>query len=224
MEIPTRNGLAPCTRRCLHAGRNLTKATVVLAESDGRPIAVKDFAARPWPVRRILGPLQLDREARAYRLLRDLPGVPRLLGRIDQMAIALEYVPGGDLGSACPGDLPPAFFDRLERLLEAFHGRGVAHGDLHRRDVLVGPDGEPFIVDFSTSLVVRASSGALRRFVFDQMRRADQRAVAGMRRRLLPGSSREIPKAPALYRVGRRLKTCFDRLRGRRVPRAREDR
>ena len=99
MEILTRDRLASLPRRRLHGGRNWTKAVVEVVVTGGGPIVLKDLAARPWPVRLLLGPSQLDREARAYCLLRDLPGVPRFLGRVDRAAIALEYIAGPDLGS-----------------------------------------------------------------------------------------------------------------------------
>jgi hypothetical protein len=219
MDTLTRDRLAASPRRRLHGGRNLTKAVVDLVEVDGRPIVLKDLAGRPWPVRCVLGPWQLDREARAYALLGRVRGVPRFLGRIDRRAIALDYVAGRDLGSLRRGDLPGAFFDDLDHLLAEVHAAGVAHGDLHRHDVLQGRDGRPYLVDFSTSLVAGPGAGPLRRFLFDQMCRADRRAAAKLRRRLLPGAGPDLPENPGLYRVGGVLRRIRDALRGRRTAR-----
>lgn len=211
----TRDRLARLPRRRLHGGRNVSKAIVDLVELEGRPVVLKDFASRPWPVRQVWGPWQLGREARAYAALAGLKGTPSFLGRVDRQAIVLEYVPGRTLASLRPGDLPGPFFDRLDRLLEEIHARGVAHGDLHRHDVLAGPDGEPCIVDFSTSIVGGRGAGAWSRFLFDQMRQADRRSAAKMRRRLLPGSGPEIPDRRGLYRLGGWGRRILDRLRGR---------
>ena len=166
-------------------------------------------------MRRLLGPWQLDREARAYRLLEGVRGAPRFLGRVDRQAIAVEYVPGSDLAAVRPGDLPDSFFDRLDRLLDSLHAAGVAHGDLHRRDVLLGPGGEPYLVDFSTSIAVGPDPDPLLGFLFRQMCRADRRSAAKLRRRLLPGSRHEVPPPPGLYRIGRRLKRLVDLIRAR---------
>jgi hypothetical protein len=176
-------------------------------------VAVKDFSTRSWPVRWLLGPWQLDREARAYRLLEGVRGAPRFLGRVDRQAIAVEYVSGRDLAAVRPGELAESFFDRLDLLLQAIHAAGVAHGDLHRRDVLAGPGGEPYLVDFSTSIAVGPAPDPLLGFLFRQMCRADRRSAAKLRRRLLPGSRREVPPPPALFRIGRWLKRLVDLLR-----------
>ena len=193
----------------------MTKAVVELARDGDRPIVVKDLAARPWPVRLLLGPFQLDREAEAYRRLSGLPGVPRFLGRIDRMAIALEYIQGPDLAAAHPGRIPASFFDRLDTLIESIHGRGVAHGDLSRRDVLIGPGGEPYVVDFSTSIIAGPDADPLVRFLFSQMCLADRRAAAKIRRRLTGDPAARVPGRRGLYRIGRGLKRLFDRARGR---------
>jgi serine/threonine protein kinase len=209
----TRAALASRPRRRLHAGRNLSKAVVDLVEIDGRAIVLKDLSPRPWPVRLILGPWQLDREWRAYRALAGVRGTPAFVARIDRQAIAIEYVPGKSLASFRTGELQADFFDRLDRLLEAIHARGVAHGDLHRHDVLAGPGGEPYLVDFSTSVAVSPTSGRLSRFLFRQMCRADLRSAAKLRHRLLAGSGGTVPPRPALYRVGRWARRAFHLLR-----------
>jgi hypothetical protein len=211
----SRERLAGLPRRRLHGGRNLTKACIDRVELDGRAIVLKDLATRPWPVRAFFGPWQLDREARAYARLQGIAGIPRFLGRVDRQAIALEYVAGRPLAASRPGELPAAFFDRLDQLLEDMHRAGVAHGDLHRHDVLVGPGGEPYLVDFSTSLVISPGGDALSACLFRQMCRADRRSAAKLRRRLLPGSGAAVPDRPGLYRLGRRLKRLFDLARGR---------
>lgn len=212
----TRARLSRLPRERLDSGRNFTKAVIELARDGERLIVVKDLAPRPWPVRLLLGPAQLDREARAYRQLTGLPGVPRFLGRIDRLAIALEHIPGGDLGTARPGQIAAPFFDRLERVIEAIHARGVAHGDLSRRDILVGPGDHPYVVDFSTSLVAGPDPDPLIRFLFSQMCLADRRAVAKIRLRLLRDGQAPIPARPGLYRIGRALKRLVGRLPGRR--------
>lgn len=211
----TRDRLARLPRGRLHEGRNVSKAIVDLVEIEGRQVVLKDFASRPWPVRQLWGPWQLGREARAYSFLAGLRGTPAFLGRVDRQAIVLEYVPGRTLAALRPGDLPGLFFDRLDRLLEQIHARGVAHGDLHRHDVLAGPDGEPCIVDFSTSVSAGGDAGAWSRFLFEQMRLADRRSAAKIRRWMLPGSCAAVPDRRGLYRMGGWARRLLNSLRGR---------
>ena len=214
MTAVTRGALASLPRRRLHHGRNVTKAVVDLVEIDGRVIVLKDLAPRPWPVRLLLGPWQLDREERAYRALAGTRGTPAFVARVDRQAIALAYVPGRSLASFRPGELGPEFFDRLDLLVHALHARGVAHGDLHRHDVLSGPGGEPYLVDFSTSVALSSGTGWVTRFLFRQLCRADLRSAAKLRRRHLPVAGGELPDRPPLYRAGRWLKRTLDLLRG----------
>lgn len=180
-----------------------------MVDVDGRAVVLKDYAPRPWPVRLLLGPWSLDREERAYRALAGVPGVPEFLGRVDRQAIALAFVPGRPLAAAARGDLPGRFFDELDGLLEAIHARGVAHGDLHRRDVLAGEDGRPWVVDFSTALCAGSAPDPLLALLLRQMCRADRRAAAKLRRRLLAGAGGDVPARPLLYRIGGRLRRFF---------------
>ena len=54
-------------------------------------VVVKDYEPRaPW-VRRMLAPFLLRREVRAYRRLEGIAAVPRLLGRVDDLALVFEY-------------------------------------------------------------------------------------------------------------------------------------
>lgn len=203
---PTRESLRGLARHRLHAGRNATKATVDLIDEGERRFVVKDVSERPWPVRRILGPWQLRREARAYRRLAGIAGVPRLVGVIDLQAIAIEYIDGPPLRLLRPGQLDDVFFDRLERLVRAMHERGVAHGDLHHGDVLAGPGGQPFVIDLSTCALVDPNGHGPGRLIFEQMRHADLRAVAKLRRRLSGERRAAIPPRRGLYRLGSALK------------------
>jgi hypothetical protein len=218
----TRERLASLRRRRLHGGRNFTKATVDLVETDGQTIVIKDFASSPWPVRRLLGPWQLDREERSYAALAGVRGTTAFVARVDRQAIALQYVPGRSLAACRPGELPAGFFDRLDRLLDEIHARGVAHGDLHRHDVLVGAGEEPFLVDFSTSVVAPAGAGAVSRLLFRQMSRADRRSAAKLRRRFLPGSDAPVPERSGMYRVGGWGRRLLDRFR-RAAPKSRSN-
>ncbi len=99
-----------------------------------------------------------EREQAVYRRMQDVDGVPTTLGeiRVDGQpwpsAGARRYVEGHPLQAGeRPGD---DFFPTLEKLIAAFHDRGVAVVDLNKRDnVLVGDDGRPHLIDFQISLL-----------------------------------------------------------------------
>ena len=128
------------------------KASVFVARPGELALVVKDVRGTNalWrPFARTL----LRREERVLERLAGLEGVPRLLGRLDRDAIALSRVEGAPLSYETAAGASSDFFERLDALVLAIHARGVVHLDLRqKRNVLVGPDGRPRIVDFGSAL------------------------------------------------------------------------
>jgi hypothetical protein len=191
--------------------RNATKAEVrVVRHPDRGEIVVKDFAGRPRLVRMLVGRPSLRREARAYRRLAGVRGVPRCFG-IRGDALELERVRGRPLSEVPPGELSVAIFDALDALVAAIHARGVAVADLHRSNVLVDDRGGVHLVDFALARTARdpRRPGPLVRRLFE----LDRHAAARIRARHL-GQPAPRPGGTFgfLYRAGRRLKAG---LRGR---------
>jgi len=133
------------------------KADVHLVALDGGGRAVvKDFARRPAWVRATLGRFVIAHEARTYARLEGVPAVPRLLGRLDSLAIVLEYRPGTLLSRSLSGRLPAAFMLELAASVREMHARGVVHLDLrHRSNVLAGRDDHPVVIDFASAVTFR---------------------------------------------------------------------
>jgi len=157
---------------------------VYLVRGDPHPWVVKDFAPRgPW-VRAWLGPWLLRREERAYRALAGHPAVPRLLGRLDRLALVLEYRPGQRMSRKLAGRVPPGFVAELEAAVDGMHERGVAHLDLrHRSNVMVDEAGRPVLIDFGSAVCLRPG-GLAARWLLPLLARWDRRALAKWRVRL----------------------------------------
>lgn len=148
----TRMRLRARTRAVLSFG-GCGNSDVLLVDTDGGAVVVKDFSPRGLFVRRCLGPWLLRREARAYARLAGMDSVPRMLGWLDEAAILLEYRPGELLSRSLSGRLPPDFVDRLGAVIVEMHRRGVVHLDLrHRSNVLAGCDGNPVVLDFASAI------------------------------------------------------------------------
>jgi len=166
----------------LSEGRNRTKARVHLRTVDGRRVVEKDYSGRGFFMRRLLGPLLLDREERALRLLGGRPGFPVVLERPSRDRLVMSFLDGVPLGRLPrDGALPAGFFARLTALVESMHALGVAQGDIGSGDVLLAPDGRPSLVDFSVS--VRRGRGWLRRTWFQAAAEQDRRRVARLHQR-----------------------------------------
>lgn len=200
-------------------GRNLTKADILVLRLDGRRVALKDYSPRPYPVRALLGRFLVGRECRAYRAAAGAPGLPAFLGRVGPYALATAWVEGRTLAALRGESVPAEVFARLRAILDGLHARGVALGDLHHRDVLVGGGGEVHVVDLATAWVAGRGGGISDR-IFRRLCGADEVAFARLRARYLGLDEAEAlagvdPAALAWHARGRRLKTLWDRVRGK---------
>lgn len=105
---------------------------------------------------RWLGNALARREAAALARLADVRNVPRLYrevyadGRRCWNAVAHEYIPGHAFREKEKVD--DQFFPRLHALIRTLHARQMAYVDLHKREnIIVGEDGQPYLVDFQIS-------------------------------------------------------------------------
>lgn len=180
-----RESLGAAVKQVLHRG-GWGNPDVLLVEHDAQHFVVKDFAPRSTWVRRLIAPILLRREARAYRRLKGVPGVPQLLGELDAEALILEYRPGILLSRALVGKLRPEFLAELEASINEMHRRGVVHLDLrHRSNILAGEDGRPVLIDFASALRFDPSK-AWGRAAVAVIGWIDRRALAKWRRKLTP--------------------------------------
>jgi hypothetical protein len=202
------------------AGRNRSKADLLVYRLDDREIAVKDYRSRSFLVRHTLGRFLIRHEAAAYRAADGVPGLPRFIGRLDPFSLATEWVDAQPLTRFQRGSVAAGTFDRARRTLDELHGRGIAMADLHRGDVLVTDDGRVFLVDLATAWLLGRRPGRLRRALFRHFREQDLVALARIRAHFseegeavaMAGVS---PTALARHRRGRRIKRLVEILRGR---------
>jgi hypothetical protein len=181
----TRADLAAQTRSVLNRG-NARYPDVVLVDDGGRRVVVKDFAPRSAWVRATIGRWITSREIRAYRALDGHPAVPRLLGRIDALAFAVEYRPGRHLSRRLGGELSPGFGERIAEAVREMHARGVVHLDLrHRSNVLVDEAQQPVLIDFASAIVM-PPRGLRARWLLPLLSRLDLAAVEKWRQRVEP--------------------------------------
>ena len=201
-------------------GRNQSKADVLFFELHDRRVALKSYAPRNLMVRNTLGRWLIRRETRAYEAATGVEGLPTFLGRLGAHALATEWVDAVPLKSHLGVQLDDALFDRLESIVAELHGHGVALADLHHRDVLLGEDGQLFVVDLATAWVLGRRPGLLRRRLFERFRESDRVNLARMRARFTGGDvdaavASVSPAAENWHRRGRRVKGWFDRFRGK---------
>jgi hypothetical protein len=127
--------------------RNWWKASI---RREGETVT-KDYGRSPL-LPRLFGRISLSWEEAALRRLEGTPGVPGLIRRPSPHAIEISAVKGRPLDKMKAGELSESCFKELVSLIRGMHERGVAHGDLHQRNILVDHD-QPSLIDFSTAYV-----------------------------------------------------------------------
>jgi len=127
---------------------------------------------------RRLGVRALRRERDIYERLRDVQGVPRCFGLLDEKHLVLEHVPGDSFRRRQHELLDRSrFFVRLLDTLKSMHAAGVAHGDLKRKDnLLVGPDERPYLIDFGLAYTSSDRTRRFDRVLFDWVKQYDYNA------------------------------------------------
>lgn len=196
----TRGSLSNHVRRRLRAA-TATRPDLLLVEDRGRRAVVKDYRASGWLLRSLFGPWLISREERIYRHLDGAPGVPRLLRRLDPHALLVQHIEGRSCADFADGDLPPEFFDRLRRVVEAMHARGIVHCDIkNRANIVVTSDGDPYLIDFATAFARDGRFRLLRRFLFERFRTDDLKGV--VKARLYVGQLWNQPDADFVFRRG----------------------
>lgn len=188
---------------------------VHLFEGHGRRLVVKTASGRG--LARLVRQRMIRKEDRVYRRLADLPGVPACHGLVDGRHLVLEYVEGVPYRGARIDD-PERFFERLLALIRSLHDRGVAHGDLKKKDNLLVVDRtDPCIVDFGVAVVRRQGFAPLNHYGWELARRFDYNAWAKLKHggdlSAAPEEDRRLARRTLVERVSRGLKSAWIGLR-----------
>ncbi len=173
-----------------------TRPDLRVVDLDGRRIIVKDFRGSDTLFRLIVGPVLIRREFGALRKLLGVRGVPQLAGRVDRYALAMDHISGKSLADLQPGELSDDFYVRLREVVDRMHSRGVAHCDLRSRgNVMLGDDGQPYVVDFAACVFRGRGINPFFRWLFRQFVLADRNAILRIKQRLSPELLTEADKA-----------------------------
>ncbi len=147
------------------------QGAIYLYETNGVRYVIK--AALGRGVLRILRTAMLRNEFASYQRLHGFAGSPRCDGLVGGKYLVLEYVEAESARHAVIVD-PELFFDIFLRYIGEMHERGVAHGDLKRKDnVLVVQGKQPCIIDFGTAIRRKDGFAPINHFLFGLARQTD---------------------------------------------------
>jgi RIO-like serine/threonine protein kinase len=167
-----------------------------------------------------------EREISNLKRLSDIRQVPRLLGCYGKCGMIYEYIEGRVLNEA--EELSEDFFEKLRVLLKELHRRNVIYVDMNKcENIIVGEDGEPYLIDFQVSVYVPRRiliSRRLSRWLADIFKRADIYHLYKLKRKIQPKHlteeehkiSRDKSRLIRLHRMGatplRKLRRSFKQL------------
>ncbi|MCX7766285.1 MAG: hypothetical protein N2246_06240 [Candidatus Sumerlaeia bacterium] len=193
----------------LKEGKSPAAADIFLVEIEGKKLVLKDFRRKNPIWRWTIGRIAIAREVRAYKLLQGLKGVARFYCQPDAYGLVIEYINGERLPHRkSQYHLPADFFQQLTSLVEQMHQRGVAHGDLRKKNVFFTSTGEPYILDFATATCVTPFSNWFKRIIFKRVCLIDNLAVKKLKAKLAPDSltpaeKEDLSHLPFFLRLGR---------------------
>jgi len=167
---------------------------VELRAADGARFVMKDWSRRPLIFRLTWCRIAAGREIGVYEKLRGMQGVPQLISRLGKLGFVMEWLDARPLPSRKMKDLlSPEFFDHLDEVVDEMHNRGVAHGDLRRRNILRGLDGQPKLIDFETAVSTAHIHQPGK--IFREACKIDKITVTKIRARYFPESLSEAKQA-----------------------------
>ena len=179
------------SKKLIHAGGPLNARVYRVRDADGSEFVEKDFSASPWIVRHTLGRFLIWRECWILRRLAGTGVVPGGVRRISPFVLREAFCEGrtlrevrDDVRDGRTKSVPRSFFESLEAGLRACHAAGFVHLDLHNyRNVIVGADWKPVLLDWQSALPTFLLPGVLRR----ALERIDWAGVCKFRNKLRPG-------------------------------------
>ena len=136
-------------------------------ETDEKAYLIKSANQDHWWSKSI-NRWSIRHECRIYEKLENLDGIPKCYGLTKDGSLVLEYIDGESYRSKqFELDGNDQFFNSLLELIKSMHDKGVAHGDLKRKDnLLVDGDLNPYLIDFGTALIKENRSGLFKKIIF----------------------------------------------------------
>jgi serine/threonine protein kinase len=165
-----------------------TSPAIWRIEKHGHKAIVKDFRYNGFLYRNIIGRFLIWREAKSYRKLKGLKGVPIFYGCIGGITLIVEEIEGTDIEKLeVISSLSDTFYKELKDLIKDIHNRGLAHCDLKRApNIMKGNDGRPYIVDWASAISKREFRFFPMNLVYERFIKDDLNAVTKLRLKYQP--------------------------------------
>ena len=206
-------------RSCLNTGERLAHGGYQGEIRTGR-IADKDIlikSAAGTGIKGWLNRKMIQREYRMYSHLGGVQGVPRCFGLFMGRYLVLEHVKSQSYRHATITDRD-SFFVEIWDIIGSLHDRGVAHGDLQRKEnILVTEDSRPCLVDFGVSVFRKPGFHPVNHFLYDFSRQQDfncwvKHKYGGTYQNMSPEDAK-LHRPLVIGAIARKLKPAWKKIR-----------
>jgi len=183
---------------------------------EGQRLIVKDYADKEWVFRWCVGAFSIWREGCIYRKLQGLAGIAGPVRRIDRYAMAVPDISGWNAEDAPQEMLSIDFFQKLRKVVDAVHQRGVVLCDLRNiKNMMVGTNGEPYLIDLSTAFCKPTRNMGVRAFLFRLFLQDDLLGIAKLKRCRAPHLLTSVEQAAIEKGLWREKEVIFLKKKGR---------
>jgi tRNA A-37 threonylcarbamoyl transferase component Bud32 len=169
-------------------GASWMQANVYLTHQGDQKIVVKDFGGAPFLVRYLLCRFIIKRETRALQLLDGAGITPRYLGPLNDYAYAMQYIEGENFRFKIHiKNIADVL--ALEEAVKRMHQLGVAHNDLHTKNIIVDRVGHFYFIDFASCFFKSNQNGLWADFknkLFSFFVSVDRSKIAYLKRKYDP--------------------------------------
>ncbi len=202
----TRENIRNFTIKKLHKARSTIQPHIYLLEINGQKYILKDYFKRNSIVKVLFGKYIINREYRKYQRLKGIEGIPKIYKQIDEYGFVMQYIEVHRLPHKIDKHtISPAIFDSLKKILDEIHSRGIVHGDIRRKNILLDNDNKPYFIDFATAFYKNEKSSFIKKWFFKTMVKKDNFSLIKMKNYFFPESLTEeekeiINNAPFLFR------------------------
>ncbi len=150
------------------------QGTLLLYQQDGHECVVKAAMGKSVVYKARLATLR--REYQAYQQMQGVANIPQCFGFLKQQYLVMEYIHGTPYREAVWEDREK-WFTELRQTIEAFHARGVSHGDLKSKsNIIVTADQKPCVIDFGTAIIHKSGFHPVNHALFKFSQRIDRNA------------------------------------------------
>lgn len=199
----------------LRKSLSVFQADVYAIDINEQRYVVKDFSRSPWVLKVLFLRRLLLREYVILQKLQAIKGIPEPGVFLDKDKFTLQYVAGKGALARTKKELQTwgitmAFFGEFRQVVEEMHRTGVVHGDIRRRNILVGENG-PHLIDFGTALYCGRGAGYIRKRIYKFVQRIDRLKVLELQESYFPGTltadeRSELNHPPGLLVFGKFLR------------------